>query len=1445
MSEMPLSKTKRVRSDGELNGSSRTPQSAGWSKALFDNMNMAFSITELVYDEQGHAVNQLHKMVNKEFERILGFKAKDIVDQPLEAFGFTKEVIQQFTQLAHDVYRSEKPISFENYMEAFDKHLQIQAFPAGEENRVGWTFMDVSNRVVSENEIKKGKEDYQNLFNSLNSFFSQLRLIRDEKGKPIDLEFLMANQEFLKFLGVTSDQFIGARISHVFPDFMADDNWFELFTISAENNVSQQFTKYAKGLKAHIKCSLFNTGEDEVGINFINVTAEVDAQLELKKLHTQLDLNMHLEKIAYWEWDATTDETVNYNEHWEEVFEIAPVNVMEQLQLQIHEEDSERIQKDFEDHFSQKTAYFSHEYRYYSKDRNQIKWIKSSGQVTERNSKGEPLRVVGSSRDITVEKERELEIEDTNDRLKLAIELNQVAIWEWDVVQDSILNENDHWQQVFELPSKKNISENFNQILFEDDAESTWQPIQDHMAGLTESYNHEFRIWDARRKKVKWLHNSGKVMERDREGNPLKLLGVTQDITTIKEAEQTLLKANADLIKEKVFRERLSESSTAGIYIFNVRKGQNTYLNKKGAELKGYSPEEVMQLDAEEFVSGFHPDDLEMIIQHMESLKDSKCEQTITYRYKVRSGDYRYFKSIDTPFELDEKGDLVSYLGSFIDVTEQKQYEQTLQEANTQLENSNTRLSLSLQLEDLAIWEWDIKNDRIIDANDYWKRIYQFDEEGPAAQFTERVHADDRDKTWSLIESFISKDEPYSLHYRLWDRDKKHIKYVHNTAKVIERDTDGNAVRLLGISKDVTEETLHNDNLSRMQDELNNAQSLSKIGSWYLDVETNEVTWTKEIYRMYGFDPSLPPPPYTEHMKLFTKESWDTLTNHLEKTATQGIPYDLELEMEREHASFGWMRAIGEAVYDEHDRIIGLRGTAQDITESKEKDDELIRTKNLYESLFQNLPLAFTHGELIYDDNGEPYDLRMITLNQKHEELTGIVTKEAEGELLMKVRPEVITDEQRQWLKVIEHTEKTGESQFFEFWSEPYQKFLEVYMFSPQPGSAATIFADVSDKKAIEKELIDAKDAAELANKQKDMFLSNLSHEIRTPMNAIVGFANLLKKPKLDQKKKDLYVQQVNENSKQLLVLLDDIADLTKIESGELQFKEEQIELSQIANQVYETFDERLKDHKTLQIKLVDKVGSKEVVEFFADPTRVKQVLNNLVDNAIKYSDQGTIVLSYSADTETIQFEVKDEGHGIAQNDLERIFNRFEQVAEDEFSTQGSGLGLAISKGIIDKMGGTIGVVSKKGEGSTFTISFPRGANKHQEEATEKPKISSQLATKKILIADDSPSVLLYYQVILEDRGLEIVFAKNGQEALELFNQNLDFDMVFLDIKMPKLNGIEVMKAIRIRDKKLPVIAQTAFALNDEVQKLKDQGFTECINKPIDEENFLRLLGLD
>ncbi|MEM9337720.1 MAG: ATP-binding protein, partial [Bacteroidota bacterium] len=244
------------------------------------------------------------------------------------------------------------------------------------------------------------------------------------------------------------------------------------------------------------------------------------------------------------------------------------------------------------------------------------------------------------------------------------------------------------------------------------------------------------------------------------------------------------------------------------------------------------------------------------------------------------------------------------------------------------------------------------------------------------------------------------------------------------------------------------------------------------------------------------------------------------------------------------------------------------------------------------------------------------------------------------------------------------------------------------------------------------------------------------------------------------------------------------------------------------------------------------------------DPVRLRQVLNNLVDNAIKYSSRGNIVLGYGFELGQIKFEVSDEGQGIPKEELDRIFERFEQLEKNELRTSGSGLGLAICKGIVKAMKGEIIVDSEPGRGSTFSVYIPlEPASEHAAQELSKTKKTSNKLKQKILIAEDSTSIQLYYQNLLKDTKIELIMADDGQEAVELFKKNRDVTLVLMDLKMPRMNGEEAFEAIKKMSSETPIIAQSAFAMNDEIQRFKEMGFADYITKPIDEEKLMEVLN--
>lgn len=385
--------------------------------------------------------------------------------------------------------------------------------------------------------------------------------------------------------------------------------------------------------------------------------------------------------------------------------------------------------------------------------------------------------------------------------------------------------------------------------------------------------------------------------------------------------------------------------------------------------------------------------------------------------------------------------------------------------------------------------------------------------------------------------------------------------------------------------------------------------------------------------------------------------------------------------------------------------------------------------------------------------------------------------------------------------------------------------------------------------KITEEELIKARQRAEDADNLKSDFLANMSHEIRTPMNGILGFAELLKDADVSGKKKHEYIERINSCGKHLLCLINDIIDLSKIEAGKINIIEKEFSLSALFFDLFFFFQaenaRNEKDHIELKMhkEIEDDKG-----KIIADITRLRQILTNLIGNAVKFTSKGQITFGYTfKDSNTILFYVKDTGIGIPSNKLNVIFDRFRQA--DSSTTRkfgGTGLGLAISKGLVSLLGGSIWVESEEGEGSTFNFTIPYKTNKENysfEKNTLQEENQYKWNNKNILIVEDDETSYTYLTEILRKTKIQIHHAKNGKEAIEICKSIYDIDLVLMDIQLQGISGYETTKKIKQLRKDLPIIAQTANAMDDDRRKCIEAGCDDYISKPIDKNILLKKIN--
>ncbi|MFZ4058452.1 MAG: PAS domain S-box protein, partial [Ferruginibacter sp.] len=520
-------------------------------------------------------------------------------------------------------------------------------------------------------------------------------------------------------------------------------------------------------------------------------------------------------------------------------------------------------------------------------------------------------------------------------------------------------------------------------------------------------------------------------------------------------------------------------------------------------------------------------------------------------------------------------------------------------------------------------------------------------------------------------------------------------------------------------------------------------------------------------------------------------------------------------------------------------------GFILNITQKKMAEELLKKEEDKYRSIIANMNLGLLEVNL---------DEKIIFANHSFCEMSGYNRDELIGKVAAKL---FVRGDNTELIEQKNELRKKGASDAYEIVIKNKQGDMKWWLISGAPrydddgtliGSIG-IHLDITEQKKLELELIDAREQAEASSKSKEAFLANMSHEIRTPMNAIMGMSNQLSKTTLNDQQR-FFLENISAASENLMIIINDILDLSKIEAGKLSLENIGFEPKTVISRAMQVLTHRAEE-KGLLISN-SSCDYKLSPVLIGDPYRLNQVLLNLMSNSIKFTEKGYVDLSCTviedaARYQTVAITVKDTGIGMDEEYVKNIFEKFTQ--EDSSVTRkygGTGLGMSISKDLVQLMGGTIQVESKKGVGTsiTFQIKFIKGTGADLPSKDSYTLDSSVLKGKRILVVDDNDLNRLVACTILKHYAIETFEATNGKDAIELLKMET-IDLVLMDIQMPVMDGIEATRIIRKSfSVTLPLVALTANALKGDNEKYLEAGMNDYLSKPFKEEELLRIVSI-
>jgi PAS domain S-box-containing protein len=930
-----------------------------------------------------------------------------------------------------------------------------------------------------------------------------------------------------------------------------------------------------------------------------------------------------------------------------------------------------------------------------------------------------------------------------------------------------------------------------------------------------------------------------------------RYLSFLTDITERKKAEKQLHEAQ-DII---------NKSPAVAFLWKNVAEWPVEYVTDNVDQLFGYKAEEFLT-GKKKFIEVIHPEDLNRIIDEVKKYSQQKKRKKFTQEYRIidKKGKTKWVDD-RTWIQRDEKGNITHFKGVLLDITERKLAEMKIKEANERMDSILSSISDAFIVLDneLTVTYFNEAAEHVLNKQMeevLGKNLFRAFPEAKGSIFEKKYKKALETKRYSHFETYFGVN-PYTNWYdvRVYPFEDGLSIYFQIT----------------------TERKQAEQELKRSEEKFKTLFNNASDAIFIFDLEGNIIDANKLATRELGYRKRelLNLTPY----EIYTHENIEHFYNQLKEIKKKGSgSFESEVITKHKHVIPVELNAR-LITFNKQKSILTI---SRDITERKQKEKELeIKNQisntfiasdsyNFYNDVLDVVRNLFQskYGYFGYiNENGDLVSQSMtrdVWDKCQVENKSIVFPKESWGGLWGKSLKEKKTLYRNAHLNPpVGHVTLTSAITAPVILNN--QLIGQIALANKEGGYnqndktllnilcdyiAPLLHAKIQEDK-YKQSLLEAKEKAEESDRLKSAFLANMSHEIRTPMNGILGFSQLMLDNQFPYEKQKDFLKIIHSRSKDLLKIINDIVDISKIEANQMRIEKHPFYLNDLLHDIYEAYQAELENNPGNNIQLsLQKHLAREESHIISDKSRLNQVFNNLLSNALKFTKEGSVKIGYElANENTLKCYVKDTGIGIPKEKQLEIFERFRQADESTSRRyEGTGLGLAISKNLVRLLGGNMGVESEPGKGATFffTIPFEQKRNPIYSEKTLHEVNSEKHFNwneHTILVVEDDPVSQEYLKEILKETGAKIIIASNGHEGFQHFSKNKDVSLILMDIQLPDTNGRDVTKKIRNNGSHIPIVAQTAYAMSEDRIKCIQAGCTDYITKPIDSRTLLAIIN--